>query len=104
MHRANADRVRGRAGRFLPIGPRERPGPLGRRISLVTEKAGAAIRATELSLVVAAMFWGANYAATKYAAGFLPPTFLVALRFAGGGLLLLIVLRLLEPWSRLARG
>ncbi len=70
----------------------------------MTEKTGAAIRATELSLVVAAVFWGANYAATKYAAGFLPPTFLVALRFAGGGLLLLLVLRLLEPGSRLARG
>lgn len=37
-----------------------------------------------------------SYAATKYAAGFLPPTFLVALRFDGGGLLLL-VLRFLEP-------
>ena len=64
----------------------------------------AARRTTELSLVLAAVFWGANYAATKYAADFLPPTFLVALRFAGGGLLLLLVLRLLEPGSRLARG
>lgn len=70
----------------------------------MTERTGAAVRATELSLVIAAVFWGANYAATKYAAGFLPPTLLVALRFAGGGLLLLLVLRLLEPGSRLARG
>lgn len=69
----------------------------------VTEKARTAVRTTELSLILAAVFWGANYAATKYAAGFLPPTFLVALRFAGGGLLLLLVLRLFEPESRLSR-
>ena len=68
------------------------------------EKAGSAVRTTELTLILAAIFWGANYAATKYAAGFLPPTFLVSLRFAGGGLLLLLVLRLLEPGSRLSRG
>ncbi len=71
---------------------------------MAEKKTGAAARATELSLVVAAVFWGANYAATKYAAEFLPPTFLVALRFAGGGLLLFCVLRLLEPESRLSRG
>ena len=77
----------------------------GRRISAMTqEKPGSAVRATEISLVVAAIFWGANYAATKYAAGFLPPTFLVALRFAGGGFLLLLVLRFFEPGSRLSRG
>ena len=68
------------------------------------EKAGPGVRTTELTLILAAIFWGANYAATKYAAGFLPPTFLVSLRFAGGGLLLLLVLRLLEPGSRLSRG
>ena len=68
------------------------------------DKPGAVGRATEFSLVLAAVFWGANYAATKYTAGFLPPTLLVALRFAGGGLLLLLVLRLFEPGSRLSRG
>ncbi|WP_228281333.1 DMT family transporter [Rubrobacter marinus] len=71
---------------------------------MTENKARTAARTTELSLILAAIFWGANYAATKYAAGFLPPTFLVALRFAGGGLLLLLVLRLLEPGSRLTRG
>lgn len=71
---------------------------------MMEKKTEVAVRVTELSLVAAAVFWGANYAATKYAAGFLPPTFLVALRFTGGGLLLLLVLRLFEPGSRLSRG
>ncbi len=70
----------------------------------MTQKTRTIVRTTEISLILAAVFWGANYAATKYAAGFLPPTLLVALRFAGGGLLLLFVLRLLEPGSRLSRG
>ena len=70
----------------------------------MTEGKGTAARTTELSLVLAAVLWGANYAATKYAAGSLPPTFIVALRFAGGGLLLLLVLRIFEPQSRLSRG
>ena len=71
---------------------------------MTESRAPTSRRTTELSLILAAVFWGANYAATKYAAGSLPPTFLVALRFAGGGLLLLLVLRLFEPGSRLARG
>jgi drug/metabolite transporter (DMT)-like permease len=53
---------------------------------------------TELSLILAADFWGTNYAATKYAAEHLPELPIVALRFTVGGLLLLLlVLRLLEP-------
>src|SRR3712207_9253641 len=44
-----------------------------------------------------------NFAATKYAADFLPQFFIVAFRFIGGGLLLLLVLRTLEPESRLKR-
>ena len=71
---------------------------------MTENEARTAARTTELSLILAAVFWGANYAATKYAAGSLPPTLLVALRFAGGGLLLLVILRLLEPESRLKRG
>ena len=59
---------------------------------------------TEVSLVLAAIFWGLNYATTKYAAGFLPPMPIVALRFAGGALILFLVLRLFEPESRLKRG
>ena len=59
---------------------------------------------TEVSLILAAIFWGLNYATTKYAAGSLPPMAIVALRFAGGALILFLVLRLFEPESRLKRG
>ena len=59
--------------------------------------------ATEVSLVLAATFWGLNFAATKYAAASISPLLLVALRFTVGGLLLLLVVRLLEPKSRLRR-
>ena len=60
--------------------------------------------ATEVSLVLTATFWGLNFAATKYAAATISPLMLVALRFTVGGLLLLLVLRILEPKSRLRRG
>jgi len=60
--------------------------------------------ATEAALVFAAVFWGLNFAATKYAADAIPPLALVALRFSVGGALMYAVLRLLEPKSRLARG
>jgi drug/metabolite transporter (DMT)-like permease len=69
----------------------------------VTEENGRAAALTELTLVMAAVFWGSNYAATKYAAGHLPQLPIVAFRFAAGGLLLLLVLRLMEPESRLGR-
>jgi drug/metabolite transporter (DMT)-like permease len=69
----------------------------------VTDDKGKAAVFTELSLVVAAVFWGSNYAVTKYAAGHLPQLMIVAFRFTIGGLLLLLVLRLLEPDSRLGR-
>ena len=62
-----------------------------------------AAAATEVSLVLAATFWGLNFAATKYAAATISPLLLVALRFTVGGLLLLLVLRLLEPKSKLRR-
>jgi drug/metabolite transporter (DMT)-like permease len=69
----------------------------------VTDDKGKAAVFTELSLVVAAVFWGSNYAVTKYAAGHLPQLIIVAFRFTVGGLLLFLVLRLLEPESRLGR-
>ena len=59
--------------------------------------------ATEVSLVFAAIFWGLNFAATKYATASIPPLAFVALRFTVGGLLLLLVLRFLEPKSKLRR-
>jgi drug/metabolite transporter (DMT)-like permease len=56
---------------------------------------------TELSLMLAAIFWGTNYAATKYAAEFVPPLLIVALRFTVGGILMFCLLRILEPGDRL---
>ena len=56
---------------------------------------------TEVSLIFAAVFWGTNYAATKFAAEFVPPLLIVAIRFTVGGLLMLCVLRILEPSGRL---
>ena len=57
---------------------------------------------TETSLILAAVFWGTNYAATKFAALSIPPISVVAVRFLVGGLLMYAVLRLLEPESKLA--
>ncbi|MBA3701899.1 MAG: DMT family transporter [Rubrobacteraceae bacterium] len=62
-----------------------------------------AVVLTEISLILAAVFWGGNYAATKFAALSIPPISIVAVRFVVGGLLMYAVLRILEPESRLAR-
>ncbi len=70
---------------------------------MVSEEKGRAAAVTEIALIFAAIFWGLNFAATKYTADFLPQLFIVAFRFVVGGLLLLLVLRLLEPRSRLRR-
>jgi drug/metabolite transporter (DMT)-like permease len=69
----------------------------------VSEEKSRAAVLTEAALIFAAIFWGLNFAATKYAADFVPQLFIVAFRFIGGGLLLLLVLRILEPESRLRR-
>ncbi len=69
----------------------------------VTHEKGRAAVLTEVSLILAAVFWGLNFAVTKYAADFLPPLLVVALRFAAGSLLLLGVLKVLEPQGKLAR-
>jgi drug/metabolite transporter (DMT)-like permease len=58
---------------------------------------------TEASLILAAVFWGTNYAATKFAALAIPPISVVAIRFLVGGLLMYAALRILESQSRLAR-
>ena len=55
---------------------------------------------TEASLVLAAVFWGTNYAATKYAAEAVPPLLIVGMRFTVGGLPMVLLLRLLEPSGR----
>jgi len=60
---------------------------------------------TELSLVFAAVFWGANYVAVKYVVAVVPPLLLVPLRFVVAGLLLLGFLRFFDPkGGRLGRG
>jgi len=69
----------------------------------VSEVKDRAAMLTEAALIFAAIFWGLNFAATKYVADFVPQLFIVAFRFVGGGLLLLLVLRILEPESRLRR-
>jgi drug/metabolite transporter (DMT)-like permease len=56
----------------------------------------------ELSLMLAATFWGTNFAATKYAAEFVPPLLIVGVRFTVGGVLMFCLLRVLEPGDRLA--
>jgi drug/metabolite transporter (DMT)-like permease len=57
----------------------------------------------EVALILAAIFWGTNYAATKFAALSIPPLSIVAIRFVVGGLLMYCVLRIIEPQSRLGR-
>jgi drug/metabolite transporter (DMT)-like permease len=52
---------------------------------------------SEVALMLAAVSWGANYAATKYAAEFMPPLLVVAVRFAVGGVLMICLLRTLKP-------
>jgi drug/metabolite transporter (DMT)-like permease len=69
----------------------------------VSEGKNKAAVLTEVVLIFAAIFWGLNFAATKYAADFLPQLFIVAFRFVGGGLVLFLVLRILEPESRMRR-
>jgi drug/metabolite transporter (DMT)-like permease len=69
----------------------------------MTGEKGRAAALTELSLVMAAVFWGSNYAATKYAASHLPQLSIVAFRLLVGGLLLFLVMRLLEPGNTLGK-
>jgi drug/metabolite transporter (DMT)-like permease len=68
----------------------------------VTDDSKRAVLA-ESSLILAAIFWGTNYAVTKFAALSLPPISIVALRFALGGILMFAFLRLLKPTERPAR-
>jgi drug/metabolite transporter (DMT)-like permease len=69
----------------------------------VTDGKDRAALLTEVSLILAAVFWGTNYAATKFAALSIPPLSIVAVRFVVGGLLMYCVLRIVEPGSKLSR-
>jgi len=66
----------------------------------VTEGKNKAAILTEISLILAAIFWGTNYAATKFAVLSIPPLSIVAFRFVVGGLLMYAIVRILEPGSR----
>jgi drug/metabolite transporter (DMT)-like permease len=68
----------------------------------MTDHHKKAVVLTELSLMLAAVFWGTNYAAMKYAAEFMPPLLIVGIRFTVGGLLMLGLLHILEPASKLS--
>jgi drug/metabolite transporter (DMT)-like permease len=74
---------------------------MGIETGAVSDEKDKAAMLTEISLILAAVFWGLNFAATKYAAEFIPPLLLVAIRFTVGGLLMLYLLRLLEPATKL---
>jgi drug/metabolite transporter (DMT)-like permease len=50
--------------------------------------------------MLAAVFWGTNYAATKFAAEFMPPLLIVGFRFTVGGILMFCLLRIREPGDR----
>ena len=67
-------------------------------------RVGSAALLSELSLILAAFFWGTNYVAVKYVVGFVPPIPFVALRFVVAGAVIWGTLRVLEPKGRLARG
>jgi drug/metabolite transporter (DMT)-like permease len=69
----------------------------------MTERKDREAVLTEISLIFAAVFWGLNFAATKYAAEDIPQLILVAFRFSVGGLLLFMALRIFEPGSRLGK-
>ena len=50
-------------------------------------------------MIPAAVFWGINYAATKFAALYTPPLSTVTIRFLMGGILMYCVLRSLDGAS-----
>ena len=57
----------------------------------------------EASLLLTVFFFGTNFTAVKYVVESVPPVLFAATRFTLAGLLLLVVVRLFEPASRLRR-
>ncbi len=57
----------------------------------------------EASLLLTAFFFGTNFVAVKLVVADVPPVLFAATRFTAAGLLLLLISRLVEPNSRLAR-
>lgn len=58
---------------------------------------------TEITLLLTAFFFGTNFVAVKHVVGVVPPILFAASRFTFAGLVLWIVLRLVQPESRLDR-
>ena len=58
----------------------------------------------ELSLLLAVFFFGTNFVAVKLVVAAAPPLLFAAVRFTCAGLLLVLLLRVLEPQSRFGRG
>ena len=59
--------------------------------------------AVEASLLLTVFFFGTNFTAVKYVVEGVPPILFAATRFTLAGLLLLMIVRLFEPGSRLGR-
>ena len=57
----------------------------------------------ETSLLLTVFFFGTNFVAVKHVVESVPPILFAALRFTSAGLLLWLLLRLVEPESRLER-
>jgi drug/metabolite transporter (DMT)-like permease len=57
----------------------------------------------ETSLLLTVFFFGTNFVAVKHVVEVVPPILFAALRFTSAGLLLWLLLRLVEPESRLER-
>jgi drug/metabolite transporter (DMT)-like permease len=58
----------------------------------------------ELSLLLTVLFFGGNFVAVKLVVEAVPPLLFAAARFTAVGLLLLVLLRLVEPERRVGRG
>ncbi len=67
--------------------------PEGRRSSLIVEA----------SLLLTVIFFGTNFVAVKHVVESVPPILFAAVRFTLAGILLWMLLRIVEPESRLKR-
>lgn len=57
----------------------------------------------EVSLLMTVFFFGTNFVAVKYVVDFVPPLLFAAVRFTVAGTVLWLILRVLEPQSRIPR-
>lgn len=57
----------------------------------------------EVSLLMTVFFFGTNFVAVKYVVDFVPPLLFAAVRFTVAGTVLWLILRVVEPQSRILR-